>query len=127
MSFALIVAMLWLLIIVAVAILTWRGCVKAECGIDDANGYTAVFTVAMIGIGILVVATAFERQREQFCTKYMISDDYSAHYVNNTDLPVMVRVATYGAFSGERETDVVVPPKQTKYFGLGKILSIESE
>lgn len=85
------------------------------------------FTILTIGCVFGSCAIAHEVSHRHFCEKYQIDDEHTEFYRNNADSPVLVHVATYGTFSGEREQSVIVPPGQVRYFGRGKVLWVDSE
>lgn len=86
-----------------------------------------VIVVFMIGCCFMFCAGVHKLAHEQFCQKYQIDDKHTDFYRNNAESPVLVHVATYGTFSGEREQTVIVPPGQVRYFGHGKVLWVDSE
>lgn len=97
--------------------------------IFDEDNFMVAFGIVVFTIVccFMSCAVAHKFTHEQFCEKYQIDDKHTEFYRNNADSPVLVHVATYGTFSGEREQSVIVPPGQVRYFGHGKILWVDSE
>lgn len=94
---------------------------------NDRLGIAIVYVIVGTPLGFVFGLLVDNVQYTQFCEKYQIDDKHTEFYRNNSDEPVLVHVATYGTFSGEREQSVIVPPGQVRYFGRGKVLWVDSE
>lgn len=123
MSIVSIMLIVFSIPIVAIVVLFWKRATFCDEDIMLAFGI-AVFT---IGCVIMSCGVAHKLAHEQFCEKFQIDDKHTDFYRNNAESPVLVHVATYGTFSGEREQTVIVPPGQVRYFGHGKVLWVDSE
>lgn len=94
---------------------------------EDRLGLAVVYVIFGTPLGFMFGLLVNNVQYTQFCEKYQIDVKHTDFYRNNAESPVLVHVATYGTFSGEREQTVIVPPGQVRYFGHGKVLWVDSE
>lgn len=123
-----IVSVTWAVVCIMTGIFAYVLCRKKKHGAIEGCPMSTFMTVVFVMFSGFVFASLVSKtQHAQFCRKYQIDRDHTDFYRNNADSPVLVHVATYGTFSGEREQSVIVPPGQVRYFGRGKVLWVDSE